>query len=1017
MGLAIRALPLLRVFALAQFGLLSAPAQDVSNLPFDVSEVGGDLEQNPVTAIVQTRQGYLWLGTYTGLLRFDGVRVKVFDSSNTPGLRNSRVTSLYEAPDGVLWIGHETGEVTQYSAGQFQPVGRLAGWPGGAVEAITSDEANDLWLMNDTGFLLRMKDGHSLESPGGGSASRKVSLSREPSGKLWVVANGKSATLSGGGLAPYLFDDTSQTNFFERVVPAQDKGLWVLASGRLRKWREGRWVTDLGPCPCELGFVTAVLETRSGRLLVGTVRDGLFLLAPDTGTLHFTRTNGLSHDWVRTLCEDREGNVWIGTGSGLNTLRPRKVQMLSPPDDWQGRAALSFVVGPAGETWAGSEGAGLYYFEGNHWTCFTETNGLANLFVWSVLRTRRGELFAGTWGGGLMVKNGDRFESPGQLSQITAPVVALYEGNGGELWIGTTVGLHRYRGGKLTWFAGGDKLISPDVRAIAEASDGTLWFGMLGGGLGRLQAGALKQFLRQDGLGSDFVLALYPEPDGTLWIGTSDNGLCRLKDGKFETISSSQGLIANIVSQVVDDGAGNLWLGSHRGIVRVSKADLNRCADGQAKVVRCLSYGKSEGLASQKCSGGFQPGGCQSADGRLWFPTAKGLAIIDPRAFTTNAVPPPVVIEELLVEGQPVDVFPVTPRGRPGSISHGLEIPAGKQRFGLRYTGLSFTAPDKVRFKYKLEGLEDEWVDAGTERFKEYSYLPPRAYTFRVIACNNDDVWNEQGATCSFTVLPHLWQTWWFKAAVLAMVAGATAAVAMFVARRRLRRRLEQVERQRALERERARIARDIHDDLGSSLTRITLLSQTALADLDDRKAAAADVDQIYATAREVTRAMDEIVWAVNPQHDTLDSLVAYLGRFAQSFLSPAGIRCRLDVPIHLPHWSLTAEVRHNTFLAFKEALNNVVRHAQASEVRILLEIQPAGFLLVVADNGRGFVWNLRNGPPKVEPDDSRPAAGNGLVNMQKRLEEIGGCCQWVTSPGEGTRAKLIIRLSSKETT
>ena len=988
-------------------GLPPAFRGGASSLPYDIWQVGEGLEQNPVTSVVQTRDGYLWLGTYTGLMRFDGVRVTVFDAASTPGLRNSRVTSLYQDPQGVLWIGHETGEVTRYSAGQFQPEGRVPGWPGGAVEAITTDESGDVWLLNDTGMLVRMRDGHALPPPGGGSASRKVGLSREPDGKVWVAGNGKVATLVRGELMPFAFDDVSGTNFFERVVPAQDGGLWVMDSTSLRKWREGRWVMDLGMCPCEAGYVTELLETRSGKLLAGTVRDGLFLLTPGAEPLHFSRKNGLSHDWVRAVCEDHEGNIWVGTGAGLDALRPRKVQMLNPPDDWEGRAVLSFVVRPAGDVWVGTEGAGLYHLQGDQWTCFTENNGLSNLFVWSVLETRSSNLFVGTWGGGLMQRHGDRFEVPAALSSVTAPVVALYEGGQGELWIGTTLGLQCYQDGRLKSWAGRDKLGSPDVRAITETPDGALWFGMLGGGLARWKDGVLKQYRKQDGLSSDFVLALYPEADGTLWIGTSDNGLCRLKDGQFATISTPQGLLSSIISQIAEDGAGNLWLGSHQGILRVSKADLNRCADGKARSVHCLGYGKAEGLASQKCSGGFQPGVCQSADGRLWFPTAKGLAVIDPRSFTTNTVPPPVVIEELLVEGQPVPLPVVQGSGA----SSDLQIPAGKERFELRYTALSFAAPDKVRFKYQLEPLEKEWLDAGSKRFVQYSYLRPGGYTFRVMACNNDDVWNEQGASLAFTVLPQVWQTWWFRAGILAIGGGLVAGFAVWAARQRVHRRLEQLERQRALERERARIARDIHDDLGSSLTRISLLSQGVRAELDDNQPAAADADQIYDTARELTRAMDEIVWAVNPQHDTLDSLVAYLGRFAQSFLSTAGIRCRLDVPLNLPNWPLTSEIRHNTFLAFKEALNNVVKHAHASEVRISLEADGGRFTLVVADNGCGFAWDPQKGQPALGADGARPGSGNGLANMRKRLEEIGGICGWDTAPGEGTRAKLIIRM------
>jgi signal transduction histidine kinase/ligand-binding sensor domain-containing protein len=991
--------------------LRAAAGTNTSQLQFDVWQVGEELEQTPVTAVVQSRDGYLWLGTYTGLVRFDGVRVTVFDSVTAPGLMNSRVTSLYEDADGVLWIGHETGELTRMSGGEFRPIGRARGWVGGSLDAISADEHGDLWLLSDTGLLVRWRDGHVVEVPGGGAGSRKTSLSRERDGKLWITANGNAATLRQGELVPFSSDGTNRTAYFERVVAARDGGLWVMANGRLRKWREGRWVADLGDCPWERGYVTELMETRSGMLLAGTVRDGLYLLMPEPGAepVHFTRNNGLSHDWVRSLCEDHEGNIWIGTGGGLDVLRPRKVKMLNPPDGWQGRAVLSFVVRPEGDAWIGTEGAGLYHLQGDRWTGFTETNGLANLFVWSVLETRQHDLFVGMWGGGLMVKQGERFESPGDLSRIIAPVVALYEGKRGEVWIGTTIGLHRYEAGKLTWFAGKEQLVSPDVRTIEESPDGGLWFGMLGGGLGCLKDGALKQYSKLDGLSGDSVLALHAEADGTLWIGTSDNGLCRLRQGKFATISTKQGLPDRIISQIADDGAGNLWMGSHHGILRASKADLNRCADGELKSVRCLSYGKAEGLASLKCSGGFQPGVCKTADGRLWFPTSKGLAVINPGNFTTNTVRPQVVIEELTVEGKPV-IFQA-PKGadrgaEPGSV---LQIPPGKQRYEIRYTGLSFAAPDKVRFKHKLEGLESEWVDAGTGRVAPYSYLPPGTYNFQVFACNNDDVWSENAASLSFRVLPQFWQAWWFKFALAVAAAGAIAVAAISATRRRVRRKLEQLEQQRGFERERARIARDIHDDLGASLTRITLLSQSVRSELESGHRAGADVDQIYSTARELTRSMDEIVWAVNPQHDTLDSLVTYLGRFAQHFLAAAGIRCRLDAPLDLPALALTAEIRHNVFLAFKEALHNVVKHAKATEVRLSLELRPEGFMLVIADNGRGFTWPPDQAPAKEPADGQRLASGNGLRNMRKRLEEIGGGCGWDTAPGEGTRAKLVV--------
>ncbi|HWX19900.1 MAG TPA: two-component regulator propeller domain-containing protein [Candidatus Binatia bacterium] len=1042
------------LFAVVLFGcwggttLQATVGGRLSQQDFAIWRAEGGWQPNTVTAVIQSHEGYLWLGTYHGLVRYDGARFTVFDSSNTPDLQNGLITSLYEDPAGVLWIGHETGQLTRYAGGQFRAVNLDKNWSGGVIEALATDEAGDLWLLNDSGMLYRVRDGQTAKAPGGASPTRKVALARARNGKLWVVANGTVASLEKNKVEPFQFAEAQGTDYYDRVLPAREGGVWVLGNERIRRWRQGRWAAemDFRAPPA----VTCLLETRSGNLLAGTLRDGLYLLRPGTDALHFSRTNGLSHNWVRALCEDHEGNIWIGTGGGFDNLRPRKVQMLSEAGGWEGCAVLSFSVSADGSAWIGTEGAGLYHYAQEHWTTYGVSSGLSNAFVWSVLETKPGELYVGTWGGGLVVKKGERFESPGDLCQVTEPVVAMYSGQHGELWVGTTSGLRRYENGKLVWSAGKEKLALPDVRAITESVDGTLWFGMSGGGLGYLKEGVLKQFQKGDGLGSDLIVALYAEPDGTLWCGSSDNGLTRLKQGKFAVISTRQGLPNSIISHIVDDEAGNLWLGSQRGIFRASKADLHRCADGQAGTVPCLSYGKDEGLSSLSCSGGFQPGACRTTDGRLWFPTATGLAIIDPAKVSTNAVPPPVVIEEVLVDGASLDPKAVAAsamesgvsgkldesenggqsglegtshsatgpfahismesRGHPaGARLQRLRIAPGHHQFEFHYTGLSFAAPGKVLFRYRLEGLEPGWSEPVTDRVVHYSYLRPGDYTFQVIACNNDGIWNDTGAALSFTTLPHFWQTWSFEIASMVSGAAAVGYGVLWATRRRVRRKLEQLERQRALERERARIARDIHDDLGASLTRIGMLSQSVRSEIQNQPQAAADVDQIYHTARELTRAMDEIVWAVNPKHDTLDSLVTYLGRFAQNFLSAAAIRCRLDVPMYLPAWALTSEIRHNVFLALKEALNNVVKHAEATEVRISLELAPGGFLLVIADNGRGFDWAVLQARAEAPADGVRLAGGNGVLNMRRRLEEIGGSCEWNTAPGEGTRVKLSV--------
>jgi signal transduction histidine kinase len=527
---------------------------------------------------------------------------------------------------------------------------------------------------------------------------------------------------------------------------------------------------------------------------------------------------------------------------------------------------------------------------------------------------------------------------------------------------------------------------------------------MSGGGLARLQGNTIHQFTKRDGLGSDFVVCLYLDAAETLWIGTSDNGITRYKNGRFVTISTAQGLPSSVICQIAEDNYENLWVSSHAGILRASKTELNRCADGEVSNVYRLSYGKEDGLSSLTCSGGFQPGVGHARDGSIWFPTSKGVAIVSPANVTSNLFVPPVLIEEMIVDRRLINLPPTDDVNTP------LQITAGSQQFGIRYTGLSLSAPDKVNFRHRLLGLESQWTELGTKRLAEYSHLSPGHYTFEVIACNNDGLWNEKGASLDFAVLPFFWQTWWFQASSATSMAGLLAGGVFWISRRRVRRKLERTERQHALERERARIARDIHDDLGASLTRITMLSQSVRAELDSTVAAADDVDQIYSTARELTRAMDEIVWAVNPRHDTLDSLVTYLGRFAQQFLSSAGMRCRLDVPLYLPPARVTSEVRHNVFLALKEALHNVVKHAQATEVRITLELRGDGFVLWVIDNGMGFIPNSHPTKTAATSDTTRFSSGNGLANMRKRLEEIGGQCVWDSAPGEGTRVQFVVK-------
>jgi signal transduction histidine kinase len=634
------------------------------------------------------------------------------------------------------------------------------------------------------------------------------------------------------------------------------------------------------------------------------------------------------------------------------------------------------------------------------WTNFSGDQGISNLFVWSLAEDAAGQLCAGTWGGGLFIQSGGTFIHAPGMEDITQPMPALLSTPDG-LWVGTTAGLLRYRNGEATWIHQDGGKNPGDVRAIAQDEHGAIWFGTAGNGLACLQGQTVRRFKKADGLSSDVIQCLRFDGNGALWIGTFGGGLNRYKDGEFAVINRSQGLPNGVIGDIEFDGHGYVWMSSYGGIIRVGEEELNRCADGDLEDVRCLTYGLNDGLPTLECAEGLQPAGCKTADGRLWFPTAKGLVAIDPDQLTVNSVRPPVVIEEVRLDDKPLV----------GDKSAGLKIPPGRHRLEFHYTGLCFMAPEKARFKYRLDGFDSDWSDAGTERLATYNYLPPGEYSFRVAACNNDGIWNERGASLDFVVLPFFWQTTGFRLTALALLVVVSGGLVWFETRRRLHRKLERAERQRDIERERTRIARDIHDDLGAQLTRITMISESARGDSQqgDANAVATSLGKIYDMSRELTRSMDEIVWAVNPRHDTLESFASYLERFAQDLLATAGIRCRLNLPVHFPEWHLTADVRHNLFLACKEALHNVVKHSGASEASIKLVERRDSFELVIADNGCGFSPATKwQGRPEVS---DRQSSGNGLENMTRRLSGIGGTCAIRSTPGEGTDVTFTVPL------
>jgi ligand-binding sensor domain-containing protein/signal transduction histidine kinase len=911
----------------------------------DVWSTKEGLPENSVISVIQTKDGYLWLGTLNGLVRFDGNHFTIFDENNTPGLSSERIVYLFEDSHTNLWIGTDNGTVAMAKDGRitnFQIGG--AGHEGRLLYAF-EDLTGCIWFYTADGRTSRYQDGKM--SPDSSLISKELVLR---AAKVWI--------------------------------PGQSNSFWSIQNGRVQKWRGNQRERELGVYPWRINaIVTSACEDSAGNLIVGTWGEGIFWLGADGNWRHISTEQGLSSAFVLSLCMDREGNLWVGTdGEGLDRIK-RKI--FDTPAEHHSWVVQSISGDGSGGLWTAFNAHGVTFWFANSAQDFGVGRS-SN--AWTVLVDRKQQIWVGTRGEGLFQFQTDHFQPVPGVEILGQQIFALLEDHAGQLWAGAQNGLARWNGQGWKIYTTHDGLSENIVRAIAEDAEGNLWIGTESQGLNFLKAGKFISIQAAgNGLPGNDISCLYLDRDGVLWVGTSGHGLARFYKGKWTRYSTDTGLASNSIDYIIEDGADCLWIGSNAGLMRIQKQSLNDFANGTADLISCRTYVETDGLPTRECSAGSQPAACRTLDGRLWFPTTKGLVSVNPADLKPNRQPPLVMIESVLVGGREQKTNRFSPAWQPSVL-----VPPGHEQLEIHYTALNFPAPREVQFKYRLEGHETAWTEAGDTRVAYYNKVPPGNYRFHVIACNEDRVWNETGDALEVTVQPQFWQTWWFRAAVILCLVGTVVAVVRYLSTQKLRRRLQLLEQQEALEKERSRIARDLHDQLGANLTQVALLSEMAEADKHSPAEIESYAQQISQTARETTRSLDEIVWAVNPFNDTLEGLINYVCKYAQEYLALAGLRYRADVPTQLPAITIPPEVRHNVFLAFKEAVNNVVKHAQASEVRVRLQLPPGNFALSIEDNGRGMGGRDANATP----------ARNGLRNMRKRMEDIHG--EFSISPGTG---------------
>ncbi len=925
------------------------------------------LPQNTVQALAQTKDGFLWLGTEVGLVRFDGVEFQTYDRNSVPALPGSDIRRLLVARDGALWIGTGAG-LARWRDGASRTFTTQDGLPDNGIRTIEETQDGNLLVWTEQGSARMSGDRFvpvtnvgaspraALTSPGenpgaivfeaqmpngvqvtADRSALKIMQGKKPAGISTLLAVGKE--LPGSRI--------------QAVFADRENALWIGTNAGLVRWVNGKMerfpVTD----PLATASILTLMEDREGNLWVGTETSGLEILRDQRFHTLDTR-DGLTSDRITTVVEDRSGTLWAGTREdGLNALRhdeskdgSRVSRNLTVKDGLASNVILSLAAAPNGDLWVGTPD-GLSRIRGTTVDTFTSADGLPDDFVRSLLIDPDG-----------------------------------------SLWIGTRRGLTHWATGKIgSDSVGGMKTYTTEnglgsdlVGAMARDTRGDLWVATLAG-LSRLHGEAIANFTTANGLSSNVVTALLPRADGTLLIGTQEHGWDAWDGNRFSA-ATQDGLEQTTIHAILDDGSGHLWFATGNGIAR---CDCNEMG-GIGPAGGCshwMEFGAADGLHSRETATNSHPSAWRSRDGQLWFATPRGLVEVDPAHFPVNTIPPPVVLERLEVDDVP------QPLHGAGSW---LKVSAGRVHFEFDYAGLSFVAPQKVRYRYMLEGFDHAWTDAGTRRAAYYTNIPPGKYTFRVQAANNDGIWNTTGAAFSFELRPHFYQTLWFYALLLVALGGAILLV--------LKRRLYVAEREfKAVLGERSRIAREIHDTLAQGYVGVSVQLEVLAAMLRQHKMedAGKQLDQTRDYVRHGLADARQSIWALRTQDASETTLPVRLRRMAEAAGSE---RLTARFSLFGAYRPLPAETESELTRVAQEAILNVKKHADASQLWVQLEYGPEMVTLEVRDDGRGGALDYATGS----------SVGHfGLTGMRERAAAIGGTLEVSSARGEGTTIRLSV--------
>lgn len=968
-------------FALLVMPAAGLPAAAIENeFALTAWETEDDLPNNDVPSLTSDHRGFLWVGTASGLVRFDGRRFLRPGPSDEAFFQASTVYAVVEDAPGEIVFVHDLDARNRLMISgpegiREHPIKASLG-PEQRIINVFTEREGVLWILTSDRYWIRWQESGVEKFPPATVIAPSQPASMAVAGGRIILARGAGVEIYHEGKLEPL---PGISPGLAVIAKASGDGVWIADPKKLHRWLDGNLETQEVPAPPDgIWPPRLMLESRDAGLWMSFWNAGLFRWNGEE-----IREVPTLHRSIRCLHEDREGNLWVGTaGGGLNRIRRSLFALWAPAvadtigsgcEDGQGKRWL----GNARGIWQLRDGLAVSAGTQPEWPAYAN----------AVCADQQGALWIGGSSRIFRRRPGiDPFPVP--MPPDTADhTYALFCARDGSMWAGRENGpLLRYgKDDSLETYGPEQGYDGTFAQVFGEDATGKLWVGTRQGSLFHLSNGRFERIptpLENTGTG---ILTISPGTDGALWLGTRGIGFIRLKNGEFRTVGKSSGLPDGLIAQTLVDEEGNFWVGSSNSIFTVAIADLDACADGLKKSLRPVRFGRADGVNGFFATGQRQPCAFRGSDGRMWFVGRKGVVTLHPNQFKGSVRPPNTFFDAVVADDT--------------ALQPGQSISSANRRLEFRFTSPNFVAPEDMRFRYRLAGFESSWTESAGQRLAVYPRLAPGKYTFEVTASNRAKLWNPEPASFSFTVNPAWWEWWWLRLFVLGLASAGGAWGVRIWSNRRLHRKMERHRQEQKVERERARIARDLHDGIGSGLTKLGWLAGDLKSESGPLPKLQTQSNEICAGIRELARDLDAAVWAVSPKHDTLTSLLAYLCEFAAEHFNRTPIRCRVSTPDSLPSRPVPPHVRNHLFMATREALNNALKHSNAAMVQLNISYQNEVLQIEVADDGQGF-----------DPEQTKQSSRQGLQNLKDRMHEIQGQAE-ITSDPQGTRVRLVIPL------